>query len=523
MKKTSKILIALLLCISFSKVDAILEPTDPTDPTSGLQVPDVIKESFIKKDDKGNIINNAEFKQTAINGIEMIDKITGIEELKEYQQQAAGTVVNNIRANKENDKYYYISAVYDKDMAYGLLTPDQKAIMDKMTSMQYYNTIKDKISFFDARGEYCKGKSSYVKYLKDSKGIAVEEENADDGPVALFNSKSNNVVRLAGTVDEGPTKLYFTALSYTFIEETKTPKGLEKASIIVPMVINLVYNVNPDNTLELTKGRAYQEGPLMIYTPTIDYSDVADVYDKMNDSLLYQYDSSCSQGETATWHDYNCNREGEAVKQSNTDKKASTVSLSESFFAQNSYENCTAIVIDKTSTEDLSKKVEIESFVNGKKEVNVKKNDEVTITVKVYNGSKTPLYTSKVVSKVPADFTLVDNSILKNGKYDETTRTVTWDYDYLDSLNAELFSYKVKAPDNVKDGTSVKTSATLTTNDSEVPIVSDEATMDLGDQTNDNITNPKTGVLTEQLVSVLLAVSVLLVLLFVRKNRIQSI
>lgn len=519
MKKITKLLIAVLLCISFSKVDAI-----NVSPTPGELI--AVKNHFIKTDDKGNLIDNSEFKQTAINGTPMLEKIT----VKNDNQLSDDlstfpNILSNGTSNGISGKYEYIDSVNDVSAAYSLLTPDQKSIMDKMTNLQYYNNIKDLISLDSDKSTYCLGKEAYVNHLKESKGIMASLINNEDDSAqtqsAIFNHTQKYNIKKLISNDENNSSIRFTILSFTFIEETKTPKGLEKANIIVPMKIYLEYKINSNNTLELVDGTAYQVGYLMIYTPEIDYSDISDVYAKMNNSLLYGFNDSCK--ENPTWHDYTCGNGPKSKLDKSALKEVPTVKEMQDAGAL-ADDSCITVVIDKTSTEDLSKKVEIESFVNGKKEVNVKKNDEVTITVKVYNGSKTPLYTNKVVSKVPQDFTLVDGSILKNGTYDENTRTVTWNYDYLDSLNAELFSYKVKAPDNVKDGTSVKTSATLTTNDSTVPIVSDEATMDLGDQkTNDNITNPNTGILTEQIVSVVLSVSVLLVLLFVRKNRIQSI
>ena len=514
MKKITKLLIAVLLCISFSKVDAI-----NVSPTPGVFVGE--KNYFIKTDDKNNGIEDAEFTQVTINGQVMLDSIK--EKILTPEVAPKQKMVPTIKEGATTTTpieglYEYVYFIEDTNNALDLLTPDQKEIVDKFKTLSDYEAIRSKVNNKIASQMHCEGKTLYINFLKDSKGIEVKEY-FNEGAGTAKNFIKNNVMRLQSSDIGEESKisgLLLHAITYTFIEETKTPKGLEKSFIIVPMEVSIYYTVNPDNTLTLDYAKAYQNKVLMMYDPNIDYTDIADVYAKMDNSKMFQLLTTCDF--KSEWENYFCEADS-ALQSANTESKVPT-----RFFTDVKGSNCHAIVIDKTSTEDLSKKVEIKSFVNGKKEVNVQKSEEVTIQVKVYNGSKTPLYTNKVVSKVPQDFTLVDGSILKNGIYDENTRTVTWNHDYLDSMDSEIFSYKVKAPDTIKDGTSVKTSATLTTNDSTVPIVSDEATMDLGDQkTNDNITNPNTGILTEQIVSVVLSVSVLLVLLFVRKNRIQSI
>ena len=92
-------------------------------------------------------------------------------------------------------------------------------------------------------------------------------------------------------------------------------------------------------------------------------------------------------------------------------------------------------------------------------------------------------------------------------------------------MNSEIFSYKVKAPDTVNNGTTVKTSATLTSYGDTVPLVSDEATVGLGDEpitNNDNVVNPKTGSITEQLVVVILTISIVATLFVARRTRIKT-
>ena len=153
---------------------------------------------------------------------------------------------------------------------------------------------------------------------------------------------------------------------------------------------------------------------------------------------------------------------------------------------------CHSVVVDKTSTEDLSQVVKIDTYVDGKQSIQTQKNSDVTITVKVNNSSRTGLHNNTVVSKVPKDLKYVDNSAIKGGVYNADSHTITWSLDYLDSNSAELFSYVVNVPTDVDEKEIFLTEASITTSSYDTPIVSDEAVVNLGNKT-DNITNPKTG------------------------------
>ena len=480
MKKVIKLLVAVAMFVSFSNVPIYASPT-------ATNYYDYRK--FLKTDEEGHEIVDAEFTQVTIDGKVMLESIK-----------------SEVESSQPTGEYNFISSALDMETAYSYLTPDQKAFFEGLQTLDDYNRVKAVMSYDAKESAYCAGKDFYVNHLRDSKGISVTEEYEGDGPIGL---KNNKIVRFISKSSRRPITLYFNALSFTFIEEIKTPQGFEKTNIIVPMKVTLAYTVNADDTLSLSSGYAEQESNLLMYNPEIDYSDVADVYAKVDNTHVFPLAQECNASE-GYWHNYSCNAPT-VYNNINSVGRAGTV--------------CKSVVVDKTSSEDLNKKVTIESFVNGKKEVNVQKSEEVTIQVKVYNGSKTPLYTNKVVSKLPKDFTLVEGSVLKNGTYDDSTRTVTWNYDYLDSMDSEIFSYKVKAPDTVNNGTTVKTSATLTSYGDTVPLVSDEATVGLGDEpitNNDNVVNPKTGSITEQLVVVILTISIVATLFVARRTRIKT-
>jgi len=181
------------------------------------------------------------------------------------------------------------------------------------------------------------------------------------------------------------------------------------------------------------------------------------------------------------------------------------------------------IRVDKTSTEDLSKKVEISTKVNGQEKIQVKKNERVDVSVLVNNGAKTPLYTNKIVSKIPKDLVYVDGSAQKGGVYDAKTQTVTWELDYLDAYDSTILTYQVDVPSTLDDGAVRTTEASITTFGSDTPIVSDEAQVDYGNKTTDKVVNPETGILSEEALYIILGIAVFATLYIVRKNSIQSI
>ena len=109
----------------------------------------------------------------------------------------------------------------------------------------------------------------------------------------------------------------------------------------------------------------------------------------------------------------------------------------------------------------MIRKVTITSYVDGKESIIAEKKSEVTITVKLQNSSKTPLYNSTIVSKIPDNLTFVEGSDLKGGLYNKDGGTIVWTLEYLDAESVELFSYKIVVPENADTSALYLTSATV--------------------------------------------------------------
>ena len=501
--------ITLILVVLFSFVIVYAAPDDTTSNTDSNEL--IAKSFFIKQDENGNLIDNAIFKQTTMNGDILLNNITVI---KDNQS-------NNI-TNPENNplglsgKYEYISSVEQSNIIYSMLTPDQKNIIDNLKTLEDYNRIKNNHLYSEHQNALCENNEIYINYLKKSKGIVIEEEHEDDNTAFKSNSK-NNIMRLqAGDTSQTLSSIILMAFNYTLIDEIRTPKGLEKTSIIVPMISNIIYTVQDDN-LVITGIEAMQLDYLMKYDSSIDYNDIADVVSKTTEDMFFY--PSCN---ISHWYSQLCNISGNGEKSTPDipSESSSNNNILNAFPEISSPDDeCPSIVIDNSSTEDLSKKVKLESYVNGKKTINVYKGQEVNISVKVYNGSKTPLYSNRLVSMIPKGFTLVEGSIVNSGVYNSENNTVSWNIDYLDSLSDETFSYKIKAPNNYSEGTFLKTTSSLSINESDIPIISDEVQLDLGNK----IENPKTGNIMVKILLLILTISIFTVVAVTGRNIINKI
>ena len=166
MKKVVKVLLMLVVLISFTNVYA----------EEGL-----LKTNFIKKDDKGNLLDDAEFKQMTLDGHTIIDSI-------KVSKPANSTTTSG--------KYFYANRI-DGDLAYLLLTPSQKSVFDNMGTLQDYYRIKNLIDFEEYDEAYCSGKQDFTNFIEDSKGIrSYESKNVSP----TVNTRKYQIKKLQTTV-----------------------------------------------------------------------------------------------------------------------------------------------------------------------------------------------------------------------------------------------------------------------------------------------------------------------------------
>ena len=502
MKKIKIILVLMVFLLSFNNVRA-LEETD-----QGYDV-------FIKTDDKGNIVEDAIFVQKRLDGTILITD-PGFSENK------------YTGAPLENGMYPFLAYSNDKELSLSLLTAEQKEVFNHMNTLDDYNSFVASIP--NLPSDACINKNEYTNYLVKSKGITshistlILPGGGDDvfnGVVSLPKKYNTSKVSTIAQSNNA-TNILFSVNSYMIIEEVKVPYKLEKETIVVPIKIFLNYSIKEDNSLELTSADYnlidYIDPsnnavmPFTKYRDNIDYNKVSDVFSKTTDSDLYS--NTCNAVNSYC-----------SFFQTNGLDSGSHFRGNVPSVGGGNVFTCYPAVVDKTSEEDITKKASVESFVDGKQSVHTQKNSVVTITVKVTNTAKTPLYDNVIVSSIPSGFEYVNNSAIKNGVYNSTNNTISWDLDYLDASDSELFSYELRVPSDADISKVYKTSATLTTRGIDTPIVSDDAQVDLGDNTSnvDNVTNPKTGSFSQVILIIIALLATMSSIILLNKKSIKSI
>ena len=409
-----------------------------------------------------------------------------------------------------------------------LLTDKQKNTINNLKTYDNYLALKDKMV---EQLDTCGGKDSFISKLRNANGFSIPFAPIISGQTATVNPPGDAVLiqpypgsyetlgkgfvpRIfvsdsaspgisleplnPGTIEDN--HLTVGILSFMKVEESKTPKGLEKLSFVVPIQIVFTYFKDSNNNLSLESEGFYSLGYLLKYDPTIDYSNVVEAYSKIDNSHVIGYDEECAPKPFS----YMCIEDEEVTVEGNS-----------------SGNSCPAIqtLIDKKSTEDLSKKVAIETYVNGKQKVSVKKNTDVEITVKVQNDANTPAYDNVIVSNVPDNIIVDEDSIVKGGVYNKDKNTITWNLDYLDAQGSEVYKYNAKVPSDASVKDIYQITASITNSDFTEPVNSQIAEVNLGEK----LVNPETGSLTYQIIVVLLTISVLSMLYVVKKNNIQNI
>ena len=318
-----------------------------------------------------------------------------------------------------------------------------------------------------------------------------------------------------------------------FIEETKTPKGLEKETAVLPATITFVFEFNQE-TEEITKissfldafskttfedesGHEYLHYDMNLYKydESLDYNNIESVYNTFinyDKNMIYSKSEYCKKMIKDANPEYQ-----KSIKNDYQIKKLTDEDDSSEHLLKIKCE--TPIIVDKKGSSALS----VNSYVNSKEKVNLTESSNVEIKVFLKNSGKAPSYENKVVSNVPEGVEYVAGSATDNGVYDEEKNTVTWDLDYLDASSGYIFSYEVAVTTGSKESVYVTTSS-VSSDDNETPIVSNEAKVttpgvggDAPEEESEEIVNPKTG--DERSFVIILGLLIGSIVLFSIKNK----
>lgn len=492
--------------------------------------------SFFKQNEDGETITDAKFFQKTLNGV-VIKEITaepyriladnGASESPGgngpmstkgvYKIVPLATNVPTVYNSNETMVYNYYYFIDDLDDVLALLTDEQRSVVDSLKTVEDYEKIKNVINTDTLEAAYCEGKEEYIEALKKSKGITCVEDRQLAGTIS--NTNRYSVEKVQSDSDELQS-FSLNINTFTFLEEVYTPKGYEKEIVVVPMKVYLLYSIESDGSLSLDGHSASQNGTLIKYTKGIDYSKYYDFFDKMKQEYLYGNDC----GIAPVWYqDYSCNSNNGPLSGS---IKPYTVTPTYMNYNNNptirkvQSDDCYgySVVVDKTSTEDISSKLSIETYVNGKETLSTSRNTEVTISVVVDNEAKRPSYENVIVSKIPKGFEYVEDSASDGGVFDEESNTITWNLDYLDAQSEDILLYKLKVPKNADTTLDYKSSATITADGIDEPVKSRVVTVNLGSKDK----NPKTGDIRYTMLLSTLCICGGLMLIVLNKKSIKS-
>ena len=455
-------------------------------------VEEVIKQYnyFYKMDEENNIISDAEFVLRDLNG--------------------------NVKYNVDYDDNYraYKYVNHDQDdyeKLFKIIPSNVKDIISNFNKMEdftpYINTVQ-------ARSTIKNFESMYVDcdnyYDADMKNSDIENEY----PVKKLESLYTY------------SKCYVRVPIVMFLEETKTPKGYEKETAVLPTIVSFNYEFNQE-TREISNKYAYYTTyndfkyeteeytnyrlfGLYKYDNTLDYNNIESVYNAFVNydiSMKYVHTDLCVVEKV-----YKAEFKNSSINNYQVKKLGST---------NNDFKPLcgTPIIVDKKGNSALT----VNSYVNSKEEVNLTESSNVEIKVFLKNSGKAPSYENKVVSKVPEGVEYVAGSATDNGVYDEEKNTVTWDLDYLDASSGYIFSYEVAVTTGSKESVYVTTSS-VSSDDNETPIVSNEAKVttpgvggDAPEEESEEIVNPKTG--DERSFVIILGLLIGSIVLFSIKNK----
>ncbi len=96
-----------------------------------------------------------------------------------------------------------------------------------------------------------------------------------------------------------------------------------------------------------------------------------------------------------------------------------------------------------------SASLSINTTVNEKESISTTANSKLNYRISISNNGNIPSLDNKVVSKLPDGFNYVEGSASNNGKYDQSTNTITWIVYRLEDKDSLTLTYDAYAPEGL--------------------------------------------------------------------------
>ena len=428
---------------------------------------------FIKTDEQGNFINDAEFKVHSLDG--SIEYNVWKNVLGGKAPTPMSTIKLAIDDIAEDGQYYlFNSGEEDYNKLYNILSDDQKAVLedlkDESKHAQYYELRDQTYSSDLERMQATHG----IEFIMESNCVITE------GPTPQVSDKNYNPTFMANEIN-GCMKLDIYVPVAMILEETKAPAGLKKEKAVMTFKYIITYDFDYDSSnnsyiyLGVSKVN-YSVLGMYKYSHDINYSDVLNIYRK--ETILTNEDELYLKTDCGNYY----------VPETALITKAPTATNSIKEYKTSKMNNSQCfnypVIIDHENGAVLT----ISSYVNNEGSTKASKGSELNYKVVVKNEGTTSSTNNVITSRIPEGFEYVEGSASDSGVYLESTNSVRWNIDEIGVESTKELTYKVSVSEDV-DLTQAYISSATISNDGNDEIESNETRVIL----EGTITNPKTG------------------------------
>lgn len=430
--------------------------------------------TFIKEDEEGNYINDAEFRVRSLDG-----SITyNVRRKSELDNQGfrsptpmsvkkmdteSGLIPGQYLISNEYYEGNETTEFYNKLL--NILGPEERQIVEDLkdySKYQYYRNILD--------ASY----SSDYERLVATRGIILNDDNVC--PNATTPTPNSNLI--AENEELGCTRVYVTVPVLMVLEETKAPIGLKKEKAIIEYyyVIEYSFNNNYENRfVRVERVSAEISGLFVKYNYDLDYSNILGLETKRqsitNDEELY-YKTDCGNYFMPVVQSMTAPTPTNSLKNYSTKKME----------MDSCYDY--PVLIDYKSDVRLV----ISSYVNNGGSTRAEKGSKVDYKIVVRNEGTASSSNNIITSKIPYGFEYVDGSASDSGEYVESLNAIRWNVSEISAESEKELTYKVSVSEDVDLTQSYISSATISSDDVE-EMESNETMVTLQGE----IENPKTG------------------------------
>ncbi|MBR4177921.1 MAG: DUF11 domain-containing protein [Bacilli bacterium] len=444
---------------------------------------------FIKTDEQGNFINDAEFKVHSLDGsIEYEvyktkegDFVTGktpTPQLSTKDYKATFMFGETVFLN--NGQYYLDYGEENYNKLLSILGPEERQIVEDLKNYnkydEYYHSFVEHVY------------SSEYERIQATRGISIHDWNScsDATPVPQSSTKDYKKAFMLSEGYNGEAIGFCQGIDITIpvlmiLEETKAPQGLKKEKAIVEYEYHISYGFSYSGVLVNIAPVNYKPIRLYKYKYDMDYSNMLDLGRRLtlmtNEEELF-FKNDCGSYFAPLTNPLRAPNPINSIKKYNVTKLEGEGEGAEEPVCMGY-----PVIIDHENGAMLT----ISSYVNNGGSTKAIKGSKINYKVIVTNEGSRESTNNVITSIIPEGFKYVEGSASDNGVYLESANAVRWNVDVIDVESTKELTYKVSVTEDVDLDKAYISTATVM-NDASDEIVSNETRVTL-----ESIENPKTG------------------------------